>query len=883
MPSPIALKVGAVIGAYKIQKVLATTPYGVLYRATAKQDDHTVNIQEFLPREFAARSRSGNKVRARKGKEHALEDALTLFLQEARILAQIHDPYVARVHEYTETNGTAYLVMEHDPGQSLAAYLKQHDAAIGETELRNVLVPVLKGLRVVHNAQLLHRDITPTAIYLRRNGPPLLSWFGACHRSPKLESSLDHRVTPGYSPIELYHENPRLKPASDLYSLGAVMYRCIAGSPPVDPTQRLAALAQDEDDPLVPASELGRGDYSNSLLGTIDWMLQPMLQDRPDSAGAVLGPLTSSGDDKPARSHVAPSPPSAVKPSEAPKKMLKARPEKAPAPHKRGKTSTSLILASTLAASALALWLAWPLLGSFLDSGVERYEDQSNDTKDPPAESTSNTDSTVAGPVPEEANVDGPGAEADTQGPDMAGPALNDPNIIDPPPEVPDTVKFTRSGDDERAAQYREIERRESEIEQLLKAARLNIAEGKPLIALPQLRRVQAIDANNADAKESLTKIADQLLTQARRALENGNMNLVDQLLEQVESISPGYFAVEQFRQRVEQVEQEQKRLELEKQQAEQRRQEMIAELLRKAETATTQNHFIEPPGINALEHYREILKLDPENKKARDGIGKVALVFLERANRALAADDFDRAEGHLNIAAAIEPENPAIKLLRSQVETRRAEAQKRAAAPVAVAPTPPPAPAAATPAPAAVAPPQSPARRVTAESQKQKQLQQDLERGIQAYYAGSYDKARRLLSTLAQKGYPRAQFRLGMMYYLGRGVAQNRLIAEDWFRKALPEVRRLAQQGEAWAQADLGSLYEDGLIVEPDTESAVRWYTRAAEQGYPGAQTNLGVMYAKGIGVESNIIEAIKWFERAAAQGDRVARENLLTLRSEE
>jgi TPR repeat protein len=299
----------------------------------------------------------------------------------------------------------------------------------------------------------------------------------------------------------------------------------------------------------------------------------------------------------------------------------------------------------------------------------------------------------------------------------------------------------------------------------------------------------------------------------------------------------------------------------------EQQKLEEISELLSKGSAAAARNQYIQPPGDNALEYYRKALGLGPQNEKARAGIDRVALAFLERANRALAADDFDRAETHLTTAAAIQPENQAIGLLRKQINARRAAAQRRRSS---------------TAATTVVAPP-SPLKQVSKEEQKVKQAKQDLERGIDAYYAGAYDKARRLLNILAQQGFARAQFRLGMMYYLGRGVPQNRIIATEWIRKALPDVRRQAQEGVAWAQADLGSLYEDGLIVERDTKTAVRWYTRAAEQGYAGAQTNLGVMYAKGVGVEPDIFEAIKWLERAAAQGDRVARQNLLTLRNEE
>jgi hypothetical protein len=112
-----------------------------------------------------------------------------------------------------------------------------------------------------------------------------------------------------------------------------------------------------------------------------------------------------------------------------------------------------------------------------------------------------------------------------------------------------------------------------------------------------------------------------------------------------------------------------------------------------------------------------------------------------------------------------------------------------------------------------------------------------------------------------------------------GRGVEVNRAEARKWFLAALEAIRLAANSGSAWAQADLGSYYEDGIILDADYAEAARWYLRSAEQGYAGAQTNLGVMYANGQGVEPDMERAVEWFKRAALQGDSIAKENLRIL----
>ena len=84
----------------------------------------------------------------------------------------------------------------------------------------------------------------------------------------------------------------------------------------------------------------------------------------------------------------------------------------------------------------------------------------------------------------------------------------------------------------------------------------------------------------------------------------------------------------------------------------------------------------------------------------------------------------------------------------------------------------------------------------------------------------------------------------------------------------SLLETRRLAEQGDALAQSNLGVMYDNGEGVPEDDAEAVRWYRMAAEQGNASAQNNLGVMYANGEGVPENYVLAYAWLNLAAAQG---------------
>jgi TPR repeat protein len=151
-----------------------------------------------------------------------------------------------------------------------------------------------------------------------------------------------------------------------------------------------------------------------------------------------------------------------------------------------------------------------------------------------------------------------------------------------------------------------------------------------------------------------------------------------------------------------------------------------------------------------------------------------------------------------------------------------------------------------------------------------------DVEDGISAHkkvnfktsYESSLIEAIRLYK-LAVEGNAEAQNNLGLLYENGEGVAQDYKEAVRWFKLA-------AEQGFAQAQDNLGSRYVDGLGVAQDYKEAVRWFKLAAEQGFAQAQDDLGFMYYRGQGVAQDYKEAIRWYKLAAEQGNAEAQNNL-------
>ena len=93
-------------------------------------------------------------------------------------------------------------------------------------------------------------------------------------------------------------------------------------------------------------------------------------------------------------------------------------------------------------------------------------------------------------------------------------------------------------------------------------------------------------------------------------------------------------------------------------------------------------------------------------------------------------------------------------------------------------------------------------------------------------------------------------------------------------FATALKEWRPLAEQGDAYAQNNLGVMYENGNGVVQDYAEAAKWYRLAAEQGVANAQNNLGSMYEYGRGVLQDNILSHMWYNIASANGTKKSSE---------
>jgi hypothetical protein len=284
-----ALPAGTRLDSFELRDVLGVGGFGITYRAYDHQLACEVAIKEYFPCGLVQRSGDGTTITTRSGDDRdGFDYGLSRFLDEARTLARFREPAVVRVSRYLEANGTAYLVMDLERGESLAARIQREGSLVGEFA-RALLPPVLGGLSAVHEAGILHRDIKPANLMIRHEGSPVLLDFGAARQAVEERTqALTAVLTPGYAPIEQYGEGDRQGPWTDLYSLGATLYHGITSRPPAPSTDRITALAEGEPDPVVAGLQQVRDRYGATLLKIVYWLMRPHAKDRPRGARQVL-------------------------------------------------------------------------------------------------------------------------------------------------------------------------------------------------------------------------------------------------------------------------------------------------------------------------------------------------------------------------------------------------------------------------------------------------------------------------------------------------------------------------------------------------------------------------------------------------------------------
>lgn len=168
---------------------------------------------------------------------------LHLLRAEARAAAGLSHPNITSVYDYGEDQSAEgaqpYLVMELLEGATLAAAMRAHPDGLGWRQAVTIAGQVSAGLAAAHARGIVHRDITPNNVMLTPDGAQILD-FGISAVTGATDDDDDPMGTPDYvSPERVKGEE--ITPAADVYVLGVMLYRCLAGTMPWPPatSQRL--------------------------------------------------------------------------------------------------------------------------------------------------------------------------------------------------------------------------------------------------------------------------------------------------------------------------------------------------------------------------------------------------------------------------------------------------------------------------------------------------------------------------------------------------------------------------------------------------------------------------------------------------------------------
>ena len=289
--APNQLECGSILaGTYLVGCVLGQGGFGITYIGLDLNLNLKVAIKEYYPEGCVTRDgRTHTSVVPLPGEKKAFfEKGREKFVSEAQILARFTDePSIVGVRGFFHENGTAYIVMNFVEGETLKARAARFGGRLPSAEVLELIKPLCASLSRVHEAGLLHRDISPDNIIIKKNGMPVLLDFGAARQiSMTGEHSNTINVKHGFAPEEQYRTRGEQGPWTDVYALCATIYRLTTG---VTPPQALDRLTSDV--PIAPPNQLG-ADFTPAQEAAVMHGLAVRSQDRIASMDQLLRELS---------------------------------------------------------------------------------------------------------------------------------------------------------------------------------------------------------------------------------------------------------------------------------------------------------------------------------------------------------------------------------------------------------------------------------------------------------------------------------------------------------------------------------------------------------------------------------------------------------------
>lgn len=272
------LKTGASLqgGKYKIEKVLGKGGFGITYLAYQQGLNRYVAVKEFFMSDYCNREESTCAVSIPSvGSREMVEKYKSKFVKEAQTIAELDNAHIVPIYDVFEENGTAYYVMKYIGGGSLSSLVKKGEALPMDLAMSYVR-QVAEALAYCHERNIAHLDVKPGNVLIQ-DGVAVLIDFGISKHydaGGEQTSSTPIGISKGYAPLEQYKRGGvvTFSPVTDIYSLGAVLFRLVTGQTPPD-----ADEVNEDGLPEFPS------DVPQYIQDAIAAAMQPKKKDRPQS------------------------------------------------------------------------------------------------------------------------------------------------------------------------------------------------------------------------------------------------------------------------------------------------------------------------------------------------------------------------------------------------------------------------------------------------------------------------------------------------------------------------------------------------------------------------------------------------------------------------
>lgn len=222
---------------YTILHVIAQGGFGITYAAVDDKTGQKVCVKELYISGHSVRASDMSVVSQSKG-EMDFDYFVRNFMAEANQLSRFNHPSIVKVTNFFQENNTAYMVMNFVEGETMKEKILQKGPMKFEAA-GSLILQISEALELVHQQNMLHRDIKPDNIIITPSQRAVLIDFGSAREySENKTMAQTTMITPGYAPIEQYNSNSRKGTFTDIYALGATLYYLLTGKKPIDATER---------------------------------------------------------------------------------------------------------------------------------------------------------------------------------------------------------------------------------------------------------------------------------------------------------------------------------------------------------------------------------------------------------------------------------------------------------------------------------------------------------------------------------------------------------------------------------------------------------------------------------------------------------------------